>query len=92
MTKTSVRMELSRLRNLYATATLPLLVDEEDMIVYLPEEEAHCDHVFWRGVEGAGGHWTVEQCVDPERGTCCVRRVWLTPQQRAARERSALGI
>ena len=91
MTKTSATMELRRLLELNGSTRLPLALDTEDMIVFLPDEEAHCDHVFWRGVEASNGNWTVEQCVDPAQGTCCVRRVWLTPQERQLKERAAQG-
>ena len=87
MTKTSARMELTRLRDLNASAKLPLEVDEEDMLVFLPDEETHADHVFWRGMQNSAGDWAVEQCVDPVAGTCSVRRVWRTPQDRAAQAR-----
>ena len=49
MTKTSARMELHRLLDLNASPKFPLAIDVDAMIVFLPDEEAHCDHVFWRG-------------------------------------------
>ena len=86
MTKTSTRMELSRLQSLHASEALPLLFDEKDMIVFLRENEAFCDHVFWYGVEDAAGNWSVEQSIDFKQGTCDRRRVWLTPKEHAKRK------
>ena len=58
----------------------------EELIVFLPVAEEHRDYVLFRAVE-TDGDYAVERCLSEDCDSTTLCRVWLTPEERAARLR-----